>query len=474
MTAAPGYTPTNSFSNDESNNASGRTTIKSISLDTELANIASSVNAINTNLQLIQRADGNIRDNYIKPFSLSPETRALLATGGNPRGPWADATVYAIGDLVTSAGAAYICYSTHTSSGSIDTSKFMLVASGIYSIVTPFIETLLDDATQAAAQVTLGVDSGTTANKLVRLNGSAQIPAVDGSLLTNIGTGANQLVKLDGTAKLPAVPGTNLTFESVTVTHASNPYIRLSNTDDTLNVSDKLGTLEFFSNDASAGANGVRAKISANSTGTTGAANLQFQIAKASSPTLYDRLTLADASTVLTNETGITTVSSNTNTVISAAAGPVSLTGTLLEFGGINRIVTGRALLYQSDLTLDVDLSTYFSFSDITQAKLVKVRVVGHYLDAFPGTTYAGSAKLFKSWEQIVAYNGTAMQLLGAALIGTAYSSDATNFPAGAVNANSALLVASASSLVLRFKNRTAAAAASLTAFDYIIEILGQ
>jgi hypothetical protein len=36
---------------------------------------------------------------------------------------------------------------------------------------------------------TVGVDVGTTANKIVQLNGSAQLPAVDGSLLTNIPTG---------------------------------------------------------------------------------------------------------------------------------------------------------------------------------------------------------------------------------------------------------------------------------------------
>jgi len=31
------------------------------------------------------------------------------------------------------------------------------------------------------------IDTGTTANKIVKLNSSAQIPAIDGSLLTNLG-----------------------------------------------------------------------------------------------------------------------------------------------------------------------------------------------------------------------------------------------------------------------------------------------
>ncbi len=87
---------------------------------------------------------------------------------------------------------------------------------------------------------TLNVDVGTTANKIVQLDASAKLPAVDGSLLTNlpggtvtsvgsgtgltggpitasgtlnvdVGTGANQIVQLDASAKLPAVDGSLLT-----------------------------------------------------------------------------------------------------------------------------------------------------------------------------------------------------------------------------------------------------------------------
>jgi hypothetical protein len=93
-----------------------------------------------------------------------------------------------------------------------------------------------------------GPSIGTGANNLVALDSSSRLPAVDGSLLTNlgaatgvgdvvgpasatnnavsqfdgttgkliksgpaIGTGANNLVQLDGTAKLPAVDGSQLT-----------------------------------------------------------------------------------------------------------------------------------------------------------------------------------------------------------------------------------------------------------------------
>ncbi|WP_299346869.1 hypothetical protein [uncultured Maritalea sp.] len=62
-------------------------------------------------------------------------------------------------------------------------------------------------------------DTGTTANKVVKLDGSAKLPSIDASQLTNIdkltssdvGTTANKIVQLDGSARLPAVDGSLLT-----------------------------------------------------------------------------------------------------------------------------------------------------------------------------------------------------------------------------------------------------------------------
>jgi uncharacterized metal-binding protein len=137
----------------------------------------------------------------------------------------------------------------------------------------------------AGATSTLDVDSGTTANKIVQLDGSARLPAVDGSQLTNlpsapvtsvngatgavniyaddttlnidgtglvlsgtgatstlnadVGTGANQLVQLDGSSRLPAVDGsqlTNLPSAPVTSVNGATGAVNLYADDATLNL----------------------------------------------------------------------------------------------------------------------------------------------------------------------------------------------------------------------------------------------
>jgi len=70
-------------------------------------------------------------------------------------------------------------------------------ASDTYAVtaLTSAGRALLDDASASAQRTTLGLGSaatltaGTSANNVVQLNGSAQLPAVDGSLLTGISAG---------------------------------------------------------------------------------------------------------------------------------------------------------------------------------------------------------------------------------------------------------------------------------------------
>ena len=145
-----------------------------------------------------------------------------------PAGSETDPTVKAINGLVKSNGTTISVATAGTD---------YLTPTGNGSALTSLNATNITSGTLPTARL----DVGTTANKIVQLDGTGKLPAVDGSLLTNlagggditgvtagtgltggaasgnatlnvdIGTTANKIVQLDGTGKLPAVDGSLLT-----------------------------------------------------------------------------------------------------------------------------------------------------------------------------------------------------------------------------------------------------------------------
>ncbi len=85
------------------------------------------------------------------------------------------------------------------------------------------------------AATILGVNTGTSANQIVKLNGSAQLPAVDGSLLTGITAGftvGTPVATTSGTSvQYTGIPSTAkqiiITFNGVSTTGTSVPMIQL-------------------------------------------------------------------------------------------------------------------------------------------------------------------------------------------------------------------------------------------------------
>ena len=83
MPQPPAYTITTDFSQDESNNVSGRSTVKTASVDTEFVNIKSFIDQMRTNIALIQADDGTIKDDAVDLPTLADDVINYITTNGN-------------------------------------------------------------------------------------------------------------------------------------------------------------------------------------------------------------------------------------------------------------------------------------------------------------------------------------------------------------------------------------------------------
>lgn len=133
MPTAQNYSPTADFSQDETVNASGRSTVNTTKLDTEFANISTSFNTLNGNLQKLQRDDGKLADYLVEPYNLSDRLRSIVSGGWNPRGNWAANTQYSPRDFVLASGLQFVCIAAHKSGTSFggDNAFWMAASSAI-------------------------------------------------------------------------------------------------------------------------------------------------------------------------------------------------------------------------------------------------------------------------------------------------------------------------------------------------------
>ncbi len=188
MPFSPAYNPTASFSNDETNQVAGRSTVRTVALDTELTNVASSINSLKTNLEKLQRDDGKPKDFLVEPYALAEQTRALMATGGKARGLWAAGTVYAAGDVVQQASVAYICYTAHTASNPFTISGFWIgisadgSASGSAAAAASSASAAATSATTATTQA--GIATTQATNSATSATNSANSATASGNSAT--------------------------------------------------------------------------------------------------------------------------------------------------------------------------------------------------------------------------------------------------------------------------------------------------
>lgn len=107
-------------------------------VDTELDAIAANTAAIISSLGAIQRSDGALANAIVTQESLATQVVALFtAIGVTPRGAWLTATAYAAKDVITQAGAVYLCAVPHTSgvfATDLAAGKWMLLSTAAANI----------------------------------------------------------------------------------------------------------------------------------------------------------------------------------------------------------------------------------------------------------------------------------------------------------------------------------------------------
>jgi len=105
------YNTTKDFSQDEVNSVAGRSTVDTAGVDTEFANIETTLDEILVNLALIQRDDTEIANKSIGIEQLKSEVSIAL----NTTSVWGEAKDYLLNEKVWKDNILYACLVPHTS-----------------------------------------------------------------------------------------------------------------------------------------------------------------------------------------------------------------------------------------------------------------------------------------------------------------------------------------------------------------------
>src|SRR5687767_8493194 len=82
-------------------------------LDAEFDRIKTTLDGLLTNIALVQRDDGALRNASVSPDTIT-SALAIMIAGWEIRGPWVTLATYALKDYVTEGGNGYVCIVAHT------------------------------------------------------------------------------------------------------------------------------------------------------------------------------------------------------------------------------------------------------------------------------------------------------------------------------------------------------------------------
>lgn len=167
------YTPNADFSQQEANNASGRSTVNTAALDAEFAAIETTLDQTLANIQLLQRDDGQLKDTIVSVMALDQSVINLMG-GWTLKGAWMTVTNYAVNDIVSSGEYTYVCLTAHQSGIEFDSqywSRFgfsgsadAAIAAGQSSASAASAATSATTATTKAASATASATAAATSS----------------------------------------------------------------------------------------------------------------------------------------------------------------------------------------------------------------------------------------------------------------------------------------------------------------------
>jgi len=98
-------------------------------LDTEFTEIKQNTDDLNTNIALIQRDDGKLKNEAVHKDAFDQDSLALIGLSGYTiKGSWTATTAYVVGDLVTNNDATYVATTAHTSASTFVSTNWILIA----------------------------------------------------------------------------------------------------------------------------------------------------------------------------------------------------------------------------------------------------------------------------------------------------------------------------------------------------------
>jgi hypothetical protein len=194
MSYAPNYTPTVGFATEETNSVAGRSTVRTVAVDNELANISSSINGLNTNIKLLQRSDGRLIDGLIEPYQLSEQTNALIAASTcEPRGVWAQNTDYAYKDIVQYSNIAQICLTAHNA-GTVFTQAYWLPISGDGTSAANAAAAAASALAASSSETAASVSATAASNSAIAADASADAAAISETNAANSAVAAASVI----------------------------------------------------------------------------------------------------------------------------------------------------------------------------------------------------------------------------------------------------------------------------------------